>query len=159
MSAEYVTDAIDFDAAPTCADCGRDLDMQVGLNYMGCRPCNQAAAAAVPDFDAVSAPISGETKAVVEMVGNDWRADEDWKKFEIACRVVAKAWRGQIDPNRVRRFVTNRHGLVIEPRRYSAFWSKAASKGGFLVKDGWTLNDDVKGGNRGKPQRTYRLRT
>lgn len=48
---------------------------------------------------------------------------------------------------------------TIEPRRYSAFWSRAAGKNGFLVADGWTTNDDVKGGNRGKPQRMYRLRT
>lgn len=111
------------------------------------------------DFDAVSAPITGEAKAVVEIVGNDWRSDPDWARFQDACYHVALFASGHVDPNEVRTRMTNTHGLTIEPRRYSAFWSKAASKGGFLVKDGWTLNDDVKGGNRGKPQRTYRLRT
>lgn len=111
------------------------------------------------DFDAVSAPIEGETLATVQLVGNDWRADEDWTRFEDACRFVAE---GHIivDPNHVRRLLSDPWGyLTIEPRRYSAFWSRAAGKNGFLVADGWVTNEDVKGGNRGKPLRRYRLRT
>lgn len=37
------------------------------------------------DFDAVFEPISCETKATVELVGNDWRAGEDWNDFKSAC--------------------------------------------------------------------------
>lgn len=114
------------------------------------------------DFDAVSAPIEGETKATVDLVANDWRSDEDWGAFKQAC--IEAAFSGysdgsQVDPNYVRLKLSNRHGLTIEPRRYSAFWSRAAGKNGFLVADGWTSNTDTKAGNAGKPQRMYRLRT
>jgi hypothetical protein len=110
------------------------------------------------DFDAVSEPISGETRATVELVGNDWRASEDWADFRAACFHSAASADGRVDPNVVRSRLTNRYGLVIQPRRYSAFWRRAAEKDGFLDADGWTTNDDVKGGNRGKPQRMYRIR-
>lgn len=122
------------------------------------------------DFDAVSEPISGETKATVELVGNDWGADEDWQRFVAACyeaTILRTRELGQgeyadiscVDPNEVRALLTNGYGLTIEPRRYSAFWSRAAGKNGFLVADGWVTNDDAKGGNRGKPLRRYRLRS
>jgi hypothetical protein len=110
------------------------------------------------DFDAVSAPISGETKATVELVGNDPNADRDWEMFKEVVERDAWSNDGKVSPNRVRNRLSNRFGLTIEPRRYSAFWSRAAGKSGFLDADGWTTNDDVKGGNRGKPQRMYRLR-
>jgi hypothetical protein len=54
--------------------------------------------------------------------------------------------------------LTNDNGLTIEPRRYSAFWQRAAGKHGFLVADGWIENTDTKGGNAGKPLRRYRLK-
>lgn len=107
------------------------------------------------DFDAVSEPIEGVTKATVELVANDWLADRDWDRFEEACE-QASYIRGddRVDPNIVRDIMAGQ----IEPRRYSAFWSRAAGKNGFLVADGWTTNTDTRGGNAGKPQRMYRLR-
>lgn len=112
-----------------------------------------------PELSFPSAPIEGDTKATVDLVAHDWRSDEDWERFEDACRRQAW-WNGnRIDPNMVRQYLTNEHGLTIEPRRYSAFWSRAAGKNGFLVADGWVINDDVAGGNRGKPLKRYRLRT
>ena len=110
-----------------------------------------------------SAPIEGETKATVDLVGNDWRSDEDWSTFVNACLQAASTGNGldftTVDPNEVRALLSNDYGLTIEPRRYSAFWSRAAGKNGFLIADGWTINDDAKGHNKGKPQRMYRLRT
>ncbi len=120
---------------------------------------------AIADLDSVSEPITGETKATVDLVANDWRSDDDWKRFEDACRSVAEPDERLgyvallVDPNRVRSHLTNGHGLSIEPRRYSAFWSRAAGKHGFLVSDGWVTNTDHAGGNAGKPLRRYRLRT
>lgn len=113
-----------------------------------------------PELSLPSAPIEGDTKATVDLVANDWRSDEDWLRFEAACYWVSAVAevRGEVDPNAVRHHLTNAHGLTIEPRRYSAFWSRAAGKNGFLVADGWVVNDDVAGGNRGKPLRRYRLR-
>lgn len=113
-----------------------------------------------PALDFPSEPIEGDTKATVELVANDWMADRSWRLFEASCRYAAEYHDGLVDPNLVRADLTNHNGdLCIEPRRYSAFWSRAASKSGFLTADGWTINDDVKGGNRGKPLRRYRLRT
>ena len=119
------------------------------------------------DFDAVSEPIAGETRATVELVAGDWRADEDWQRFRESCEAVADAddmapgWQSSryVNPNLVRQLLTNNHGLTIEPRRYSAFWHRASrGKDAFLVADGWVTNTDHAGGNAGKPLRRYRLR-
>ena len=111
------------------------------------------------DFDAVSAPVDADTKAVVDLVATDWNADNDWRLFERECRLTAYHRDGRVDPNRVRKRLSNEYGLTIEPRRYSSFWSRAAGRDGFLVADGWVMNDDKRAGNRGKPTRAYRLRT
>jgi hypothetical protein len=111
------------------------------------------------DFDAVSAPIEGETLATVQLVADDPWADDDWVAFWDACHECAGRYDGVVDPNVIRGYLSNQYGLTIEPRRYSAFWSRAAGKNGFLVADGWVTNDDTKGGNRGKPLRRYRLRS
>lgn len=111
-----------------------------------------------PELTFPSAPIEGDTKATVDLVANDWRSDEDWLRFEDAVRFSGLN-HGFVDPNNVRSLLSDPWGyLTIEPRRYSAFWSRAAGKNGFLVADGWVINDDVAGGNRGKPLRRYRLR-
>jgi hypothetical protein len=107
-----------------------------------------------------SSPIAGETAATVELVGADWRADEDWQRFEDACRrMTSGPPEDYVNPNMVRAYLSNAHGLTIEPRRYSAFWHRASKgKDAFLVADGWVENTDRKGGNAGKPLRRYRLR-
>ena len=117
-----------------------------------------------PELVFPSAPIEGETKATVDLVANDWLADREWEQFKDVCQKVAwddmPLWR--VDPNLVRPYFQDVNGdmdPIISPRRYSAFWSRAAGKNGFLVADGWTINDDAKGHNKGKPQRMYRLRT
>jgi hypothetical protein len=120
-----------------------------------------------------SSPIAGETAATVELVGSDWRSDEDWERFKAACHWVAtdvyeppppnhttmgRSYR-VVNPNAVRAELSNEYGLTIEPRRYSAFWHRASKgKDAFLVADGWVQNTDHKSGNAGKPLRRYRLR-
>ena len=104
-----------------------------------------------------SAPITGDTLATVQLVAHDWRAHEDWERFEEACRDCAH-YNGHVDPNWVRGALTNAHGLTIEPHRYSSFWSRAASKSGFLDFSHWGENKDHKGGNAGKPCQIYKLR-
>ena len=65
-----------------------------------------------------------------------------------------------VNPNEVRRLLTNEHGLTINPRRLSAFWARATSKRGFMDNTSeWVINDDHKGGNAGKPIRLRRLRS
>jgi hypothetical protein len=112
-------------------------------------------------FDALSKPITGESRAVVDAVAHDWRADEDWRRFVVAVEMAAVASEdgATVHVGAVRRLLTNDHGLTIYPRRLSAFWSKAASRAGFLDAAGWEVNDDHAGKNAGRPQRVYKLRT
>jgi hypothetical protein len=113
------------------------------------------------DFDAVSEPITGETRATVALVGGDWRADEDWRRFVAACEYESNSLHGySVNPNDVRKRLTIDGELSIAPRRLSAFWSRATGKKGFLDNtDEWTVNNDHKGGNAGKPIRLRRLRS
>ena len=125
---------------------------------------------AQPELSFPSEPIAGETRSTVELVGEDWRADEDWRRFKAACLesvrgVYMKSTHGPtvgtkwVDPNTVRRLLTNQRGeLTIAPRRLSAFYNRAAGKDGFLDFSHWGINDDAKGRNKGKPCRIYRLR-
>lgn len=108
-----------------------------------------------------SLPITGETAATVAIVANDWRSDEDWAAFKEACRLAAlERGDGLVNPNRVRWYLTNEHGLVVAPRRLSAFWARATAKNGFMDNTSeWVVNDDHKGGNAGKPIRLRRLRS
>jgi hypothetical protein len=107
-----------------------------------------------------AAPIAGETEATVDLVAGDWRADEDWRRFEAACRAVALHWgNGNVNPNDVRVALTRHGELTISPRRLSAFYHRAAGKAGFLDFSHWGISDDHKGRNAGKPCRIYRLRT
>lgn len=101
--------------------------------------------------------------ATVDIVANDWRSDEDWRRFEKVCIAAAQpnVWmHGEpwVDPNSVRRLLTNEYGLTIEPRRYSGFWRRAAGRNGFLDFSHWGINTDAKGRNQGKPSKIYRLR-
>ena len=60
-----------------------------------------------------------------------------------------------VDSNRVRRLLSNDHGLTVPPRQLSATYSALAARG-FLEPAGWTTSDDVRGGNAGKPARLWR---
>jgi hypothetical protein len=61
---------------------------------------------------------------------------------------------GALDPNQVRTLLSNDHGLTVNPRQLSATYSSLRQKG-TIVPTGWTVNQDVHGGNAGKPLRTY----
>ena len=61
---------------------------------------------------------------------------------------------GALDPNHVRQLLSNDHGLTVNPRQLSATYSSLRQKG-TIVPTGWTTNQDVNGGNAGKPLRTY----
>jgi len=110
------------------------------------------------DFNTVSAPVDADTKDVLDLVATDWNAAHDWSLFKRACYWAANCDGGRVDPNTVRGLLSNEYGLTIDPRRYSAFWNRAAGRDGFLVADGWVVNDDKRGRNAGKPTRAYRLR-
>lgn len=63
---------------------------------------------------------------------------------------------GVISQGRVRRALTNQHGLTVNPRLLSARYSVLRAQGR-IVRDGWTVNDDRDGGNAGKPQIQWRV--
>ena len=110
-----------------------------------------------PELVYPSAPIEGDTKATVDLVANDWRSDEDWRRFETACRASARI-HGCVDPDLVRIMLTSHGELTINPRRLSAFYSRAVAQG-LLEFSHWGINGDTKGRNAGRPARFYRLRT
>ena len=60
-----------------------------------------------------------------------------------------------LDPNRVRTLLSNDHGLTVNPRQLSATYSSLRSQGVIVWTGQYTINDDVHGGNAGKPLRTY----
>lgn len=109
------------------------------------------------DFDAVSAPIEGETLATVESVAHDWMADRSWRLFVGACEYVAEHNSGLVVPDEVRADLTQTDGeLCIRPRRLSAFYNRAVAQG-LLEFSHWGINGDHKGRNAGRPARVYRL--
>ena len=110
-----------------------------------------------PELNFPSAPIEGDTKATVDLVANDWRGDEDWRRFVEAVREVA-LWDGEVAPDYVREVLTSGMELTIPPRRLSAFYSRAVAQG-LLEFSHWGINGDTKGRNAGRPARFYRLRT
>lgn len=110
------------------------------------------------DFDAVSAPITGNTRTTVELVANDWTADRSWRLFVDACREVAEDNDGLVIPDGVRADLTQTNGeLCIRPRRLSAFYNRAVAQG-LLEFSHWGINGDHKGRNAGRPARIYKLK-
>lgn len=55
---------------------------------------------------------------------------DDADRFEAACRAVAVD--GWVNPSHVREHLMVAGELQIHPRRYSALWSAACSKSGFM---------------------------
>ena len=78
---------------------------------------------------------------------------EDRQRIRAAIRSDADA-HGYIDPNRVRAALSNAFGLTVNPRALSATYS-ALRQGGDIRPLGFTVNSDRRGGNVGKPLRTY----
>jgi hypothetical protein len=62
---------------------------------------------------------------------------------------------GIVNPNHVRKLLSNEHGLQVNPRVLSSAYS-ALRRRGVIQPDGWVTNDDIKGKNGGKPLRIYR---
>lgn len=80
----------------------------------------------------------------------DYRA-----KIVAAIRDDAAAHDGRISTNRVRAALSNDHGLTVGPRMLSATYSALAAKG-IIRSLGWLdTNDDVRGGNAGRPARAW----
>jgi hypothetical protein len=63
---------------------------------------------------------------------------------------------GEINPNRVRAALQGPYGLDVYPAMVGATYQSLIARG-YLRFSGWTISDDARGGNRGKPARTYTL--
>lgn len=72
-----------------------------------------------------------------------------------AIRTDARENDGLAHPNRVRARLSNHVGLQVQPQLLSATYSALRSEGR-IAFDHWGTNDDVVGGNAGKPQRVWR---
>lgn len=82
-------------------------------------------------------------------------ADRDRRTITAAIMADAMDHDGVVSPNRVRAALSNAHGLTVRPRMLSATYSALAARG-VLRSLGWTeVNDDVRGGNAGRPGRQW----
>lgn len=77
------------------------------------------------------------------------------ERIERAIIVDATCHGDIVDSNRVRRLLSNDHGLTVPPRQLSATYAALAARG-FLEPAGWTVNTDRAGRNGGKPARLWR---
>ena len=82
-------------------------------------------------------------------------AERNRRRIIGAMIADAEAHGDEVNPNRVRALLSNEHGLDVNPRMLSAMYSRLRAQG-VLRHDGWTTSTDVRGGNAGKPARTWR---
>lgn len=99
--------------------------------------------------------MSTDQLDMLDMIASDRIHATDRAKVEAAIRADAESHGGRIDPNRVREALTNQWGLVVYPRVIGATYS-ALRQAGVIVPEDWTTSTDTRGGNAGKPARTYR---
>lgn len=81
-------------------------------------------------------------------------ADRDRKAILEAIRKDAHDHGGRISTNRVRRALSNQHGLTVHPRALSAAYSSLARRKVIVSLGYIDVNDDERG-NAGKPCRAW----
>ena len=93
---------------------------------------------------------------LLDLIANDpspWRVAER-DRIVAAIATDAELHDGEVNANRVRRLLSNDHGLTVNPRVLSATYSSLRSRGVLRVT-GWTTSDDTRGRNGGKPTRLW----
>lgn len=98
---------------------------------------------------------------ILALLNGDPIHDRDRERIVTAILDEAAAHDGLVDPNRVRArlTITNADGstdLVVYPRLIGAVYHGLAHKGA-LEFAGWIDSTDTRGGNAGRPARSYRL--
>lgn len=93
------------------------------------------------------------TGSLLDLLADDERHARAADEVERVILGVAFDHDGHVDPNLVRR------GLPtwIRPQIIGPTYRRLCLEG-VLTPDGWTVSDDHRGRNSGKPARTYRLR-
>lgn len=108
------------------------------------------------EAEAVSRPTDEKTADRVMLVAEDRVHSTDREMIVAAVLTDADRHGGHINPNRVRALLTSGGELTVHPRVLSAVYMSLARRGA-IVPSGYVTNEDVKGGNAGKPLRVYRL--
>ena len=110
------------------------------------------------DLDGIPAgPIPQRTADVLALLRLDPIHDRDRARIVAAVLSDAVANGGQVNLNRVRAALQDRHGdLDVRPQMVGATINGLTRKG-VLRRTGWDVNEDSRGGNAGKPQPRYEL--
>lgn len=98
-----------------------------------------------------------EDADLLGLISEDPRKAADYDTFLAACETVASLAGGIVSVNAVRDRMSNQYGLTVEPRTYSAFWSRACSRTGPMVTlDEYEQSTDKRGHNGNKGLRLRR---
>lgn len=99
-----------------------------------------------------SNPVDEDTRSLLELIDGDPLHDRDRAAVIAAIMAAAAADGGRVDPNQVRKLIPDNVFHKIVGPTYMALARK-----GVLEVDGWTVSEDRRGRNSGKPARCYRL--
>lgn len=83
---------------------------------------------------------------------------DHYELFLAACRAEADAHAGWVNPNRVRARLMTNGELQIDPRAYSAMWSRATGKSGPMVTHRTYLVPIVGKGSKGNGNKAVPMR-
>lgn len=76
-------------------------------------------------------------------------AQQQRDRIRAAILADGRAHGGEVNPNRVRAALSNRHGLTVHHAMLSAHYGVMRAEG-LIERHGWIENDDARSGNRGK---------
>ena len=82
-----------------------------------------------------TSPVSDPDQ--LALIADDWPRRDEFaaERFRDACEAEAGIHDGWVNPSAVRARLLGPDGtLDIDPRRYSALWSTACARGGYMVK-------------------------
>lgn len=102
--------------------------------------------------DLTTLPADETTTAILELVHGDHIHTRDREAICTAILAVGRTHAGRVDPNLVREQLP----VWVFPRSVGATYS-ALARMGVLEPDGWVASTDLKGRNRGRPIRYWRL--
>ncbi|ABS03258.1 hypothetical protein [Kineococcus radiotolerans] len=106
-------------------------------------------------------PAGPLVAAICALMNGDPIHDRDRERIVDAIVDDALTHDGLVNPNRVRTSLTRTNAdgstdLVVYPRLIGTVYQTLAAKGALEFVD-WTDSTDLRGGNKGKPARIYRL--
>lgn len=103
-----------------------------------------------------SAPVDDRTAALLRHVSGQEQHRLARERIVAAIATVADENGGRVDPNAVRALLSDERGLTVPPRVVGSVYY-ALSEAGALHAEEWTVSNDRRGRNIGKPARVYRL--